>query len=310
MNLSTNWGAGDGETYTVRVGDRDLKVLTQSGAAIGFIVKSGNINLDNVTVRRTTIGADISSYYEKDEINTVTGTKHAVSLYAKDVLIENSWANDILCYGFGRIELDSSYCGVCSGSAIHIDSLPSKTTNPELHVTNGTVLENWVTGGETWFTVYKMNTLAPQLMGMVNQGVMDNTANQMQAYKTENGLNKVNLVLIVKDGHGTGNDGWTDGKDDVGYPTAIVTGVNELSEVAGDAANHITEQDVMNYVSNNAHRIDGVNVTQATLIEEAKAVLGLAYVKSNAKFVKFDTKAAGMTVSAYIEGLIGIHPVA
>lgn len=301
MNLATNWGAGDGETYTVTIKGEERKVLTQSGAAIGIMTKSGNVHLDNVTMRRCTIGVAINSWYEKAEVNTFTGTRHAASLKAKDVTIEDSWANDLLSYGFGRMELDSCYMGRCSGSAIHVDSLPSLTTNPELHLTNGTVLENWINGNETWFNVYGMNYLAAKMTGMVNSEVMKNTDNKMQAYKADDGLNKVNLAILVKDGYGGGNDVWVQGtKDDVGYPTVTVTGISELSAIMTEA--------ITNYVYANIDRVQNGSISLDNLKLEGAVAVGIPTAVANAQYVKFDATSAGLTGASYIEGYIGVYP--
>lgn len=306
MNLSTNWGQNDGETYTVEVDGKKVKVLTMSGAAVGVTVKAGTLEMDNVTVRRTVIAVHVSPWTERTELNPVTNSYHSAYLKAKDVIFDSNWANGLYMYGFAKVDLDSSYIGVSSGPCIHIDARPSKITEPELNLTNGTILKNLISGSETWFKVYGFDGLAQQLTGMVNDGVKAATNNALQAFVKDNDLDKINLMLLIKSAGGEENLWDSNGK--YSYPTAIVTGMNHLAEVHADAPNHITQDDVTKFISENQDMLVGMGMTsQEQMIEYASQYLGLEFIKANAKSVTFDTTAAGMTGGNLITGYAGVY---
>lgn len=306
MNLSTNWGQNDGETYTVEIDGKKVKVLTMSGAALGVMVKAGTVEMDNVTIRRTTIAANVTPWYERTKLNPVTNSFHSAYVKAKDVILENSWANGLYLYGFAKADLNSSYVGTASGPCVHIDARPSKTTEPELNLTNGTILKNLIAGSETWFKVYGFDGLAQQLTGMVNDGVKSATNNALQAFVKDNDLDKINLMLLIKSAGGEENLWDSNGK--YGYPTAIVTGMNHLAEVNADAPNHITQDDVMKFISENQDMLVGMGMTsQEQMIGFASQYLGLEFIKANAKSVMFDTSAAGMTGGNLITGYAGVY---
>lgn len=263
MTLSTNWGQNDGETYTINVNGNAHKVLTMSGAAIGIQARQANVSLDNVTVRRCVLGVNAYGVIPRSNTNPVTNSGHSVSMGFKDCLVENCWANDIYMYGFGKITLDSCSLGVCSGSAIHVDALPSPiAVTPEVHLINGTTVENWVTGGETWFNVYNMTGVVQPLKSQTEQGVASATSNYLTILKNKDDAQYFNFVFLMK---GTPNTtDWADGKDDVGKATVIVEGENSLEELNGQA-----EAVGNQYFMDNMGRIDGVNVTQESLMAEA-----------------------------------------
>ncbi len=260
MNLATNWGANDGETHTVTLNGQEKKVLTMSGAALGLQVRCANVNLDNVTIRRCTIGISTTSYDPRSDINPVSNSGHPINLYLKDCLIEGHWANDVYMYGFARATFDSCFFGVASGAAIHVDSIPSPiAVNPEVYFTNDTKVENWVAGSETWFTVYGMSTLVPSLKGSTEQAVSNATGGAATVLKND-GSQLFNFVFLMK---GTPEQTeWLE--DDMGKATVTVQGLNSLQEWAEQAV-AVGQQ----YANDNIQRVLNGEITEAQLMAEA-----------------------------------------
>ena len=273
MTLSTNWGANDGETYTVTVNNSAKKVLTMSGAVLGLQARCANMKLDNVTIRRCAVGISTTSYDPRKDNNPVTDTGHPVSLDLKDCLLENHWANNVYMYGFTHATFDSCYVGVASGAAIHVDAIASPDpVNPEVHFTNGTKVENWVAGSETWFTVYQMNLLVPELKAGTeievtknSGGIYDenNPSNNRPGYLTvlkNDGSQLFNFAFLMK---GTPDaEDWINGNDDVGKATVTVTGFNELQEL-------FTEK-VTEYVNDNIDRVYSGSISLDALKAEGQ----------------------------------------
>ena len=263
MTLSTNWGANEGETYTVNAGGKARRVLTMSGAALGVQVRCANADFDNVTIRRCTVGVNSTSFEPRSDINPETNTGHPIALYLKDCLLENHWANNVYMYGFTKITFDSCYVGVASGAAIHVDALASPiAVNPEVYFTNGTKVENWVAGSETWFNVYKMNTLVPTLKAGTESEVSNKTGGALTILKND-GSQLFNFMFLMK-GTPEATD-WTDGKDDVGKATVTVTGLNELNEL-------FTEK-VTEYVTQNIDRVSNGSISLDALKAEGQLVV-------------------------------------
>lgn len=214
--------------YTIN----DKKALIMSGSFIGLSVRSGNLYMDNVTARRCLFGVAIYGVNPKKTTNNETNSLHASSVYAKDCIFENSWANNVYTWGFGKVTLDSSFVGASSGAAIHFDSLASATpVNCALDMLNGTKVENWVLGTETWFDVYNVSVIVPDLKTLVQAAVAGYSGNTRTIIKngTDNPTDQyVNFILLMKSPGD--NSEWK--TDDIGHGSVDVNmGVFDTSKV-------------------------------------------------------------------------------
>ncbi len=220
--------------YTIN----DKKALIMSGSFIGVSVRSGNLYMDNVTARRCLFGVAIYGVNPKKTTNNETNSLHASSVYAKDCIFENSWANNVYTWGFGKVTLDSSFVGASSGAAIHFDSLASATpVNCALDMLNGTKVENWVLGTETWFDVYNVSAIVPTLKTEVEGVVSQYSGAKRTIIKngTDNPTDQyVNFILLMKSPGD--NSEWV--TDDIGHGSVDVNmAMFDLVKAQTDPAN-------------------------------------------------------------------------
>lgn len=181
-------------------GSKDLYV--NSGAIIGIQIGSGNMNLDNVTARR---GAFSMNAYAKTVKTLGDGTQtNNVNVYAKDCNFSNSWSNNIYTIGFPVITLDNCYIGLANGSALHHDVRSNPNgVETEVNFVNGTVIDNWVTGEEAWFTIYGVAFVMPSFKSGVNMAVEGYSGGTQTILKGDTSDTRVNFAIIAQQ---TGDD--------------------------------------------------------------------------------------------------------
>ena len=241
MGENVNYGQNDGETYKITIGGNTYNMLTMGGAAIGVQARYANVVLDNVTIRRCVLGMNVYSTYARETVNTaaqmhgVENSHHGSTVYVKDGLLEQCWANNVYMWGQCIITLDSTTVGVCSGAGIHVDSLPAKGVNSKLIFKNGTTVTNLLEGEETWFKAYNMAPLAKSLKSKVGDGVAYATKEmakvgladrQYSVLTKEEGSTKekMNIAILIKSGGSATGTMWQQ-NDDEGYPLVEIEGL-------------------------------------------------------------------------------------
>ena len=195
------------------------EALKYGGACIGTHVRNANLVMDNVTTRNCAFAANAYGYV--DEING-TNTQSVV-MRLVDCTFQNSWSNSIYVWGPCKIDIQSSFIGHAGGASIHFDSRPNKgTAECELVLDAETQIENWVSGSETWFTLYNAKTTVTELKTMINSGVVQGSAsavsngipeaNDRTILKMENGKELVNFAILMKSVGEESNWPYEDGK--------------------------------------------------------------------------------------------------
>jgi hypothetical protein len=195
-------------------------------------------------------------------------------------------------WGFGLITLDSTQIGICSGAAIHIDSLPtsskSHNVNSKMIFKNDVRVENLLSGDETWFNAYNMSPVAKQMKSTVHEtGVKPATTamasygmlpNSYDAVKMNGNISMMNFALLVKAGGGSTDTEWLN-EDKDGKPTVEVEGWSYL--------------DLTNIQPTGLPNLVGVG--------EDRTI----------NYTKFDASAMpGFTGANHMEGYLGLFPAA
>jgi hypothetical protein len=209
------------------------KVLTYSGSAIGIQIGSGTLNLDNVTSR---YGSFSLNAYARTPRHLGEGNyTYQVIVNAKDCNFGNAWANTLYTSGFAQMNLDGCYVGAANGAAIHFDSLGHPSSVECTLSLNDTVIDNWVTGEETWFTVYG----ATQAVGAVKSDLNGAVALLSGGARTVVKGDKINFAILMK----TCEEAWNDGQDDDGQGSLLFNfpifnvGAVQMGDYTQDATN-------------------------------------------------------------------------
>ena len=167
---------GDPDAETVVFND-NKPLLTGSQSYNGVVVRHGYLTMDNSRVDHTNVAVQLWGY---DDIGPKLGSNDKYSpgdpskLYTKATLsniqIDVTFAQSV--YGWGQVGIDvsSSYIGQSSGAAFHISDSPVVKDNEYagyLRLSEDTVINNFVTGGDAWFVAFGKAPLAVELkMGL------------------------------------------------------------------------------------------------------------------------------------------------
>ena len=204
---------------------------------------------------------------------------HSIIVNAKDCNFGNAWANTLYSSGFVKITLDSCYVGIANGAAVHFDA--QACTQPgleaELHLVNGTEIDNWVVGTETWFDVYGAAPVVGPLKDGLEQFVRGYSGNTRKIKGTRpNGDSTLNFAILVK----TIGDQWTETYDDVGHGQLILT-VDGSSEFF-----------TANLIPENSANAQGspIGVEYAKIPVPGGAIPGLKYMEGYIQIVDADAE--------------------
>ena len=190
LNIINNGDMDAAKGYTWN----ERTVLENSGAAIGVEIGSGYLNMNNVTSRLGSFGVLISTGG-----TPVYDNRHTAIITATDCKLEKNWANNAYINGFVSATFDSCYIGVANGAAIHFDVKPSpKAIDGEINLTNGTDIQNWVTGQEAWFKAQGATAAVPMIKDMVEPGVQAATQGTKSIMKTVGGEEKTNFAIVMR----------------------------------------------------------------------------------------------------------------
>ena len=218
LNVYGNGDMDAGVYYEIESGS--LKALKYSGAAICLQVNGGNMTMNNVTARYGSFAILMFSNAQLPE--------HQVFINAVDCKFDKSWANNLYANGFADITFDNCYVGQANGASIHWDVQASAyTEDSALHLKGDTVVENWVTGQEAWFT----GQGATAAIGLIKEMLNPNLANfGKTVVKKEGNAEKVNFAIIMRMGGSTSD--WTgDGNPEL----ADKHGSQWMQDVGADA---------------------------------------------------------------------------
>ena len=218
LNVYGNGDMDAGVYYEIESGS--LKALKYSGAAICLQVNGGNMTMNNVTAR---YGSFAMLTYSNAQL-----PEHQVFINAVDCKFDKSWANNLYANGFADITFDNCYVGQANGASIHWDVQASAyTEDSALHLKGDTVVENWVTGQEAWFT----GQGATAAIGLIKEMLNPNLASfGKTVVKKEGNAEKVNFAIIMRMGGSTSD--WTgDGNPEL----ADKHGSQWMQDVGADA---------------------------------------------------------------------------
>ncbi len=195
-------GNFDGDsTETIPVTGEQYQLIAGSMSFDGFVVRSGYLNLNNVTMVgmhkaiHSTGFANAPYDGENDLKAAYTPARLETKVILTDVKITESFANALFAWGQVQAELYNCEFARCSGPAIVFsDTDITKTAydagyGSKLTFGVGTTVENYVSGTEAWFQAYGV---AGQV-GKMEQ-VIDSQLGGAATSK-KNGL--FNLVLAV-----------------------------------------------------------------------------------------------------------------
>lgn len=185
------------------------KVLRDSASYSGFYVESSKVTLNNVVMSNFHHGVRMDGAmkdYSRDKNNYVCYMPNNAEIETNYTKITDVYANAIYSWEGREIRTYNSYFGYCSGPAIHMGNEGSPT-DPTIVVDKHTVFDNYLTGSEAWFVIFKQETLAAQLKSLL-QGAM----NTMGAgvLKTIDGIEYVNFTVVYEPCTALGEDesGW------------------------------------------------------------------------------------------------------
>ena len=170
----------------------------------GFVVRSGYLNLNNVTMLHmhkaihSTGFADAPYDGEGDLKAACTPARLETKVILTDVKITDSFANALFAWGQVQAELYNCEFGQCSGPAIVFsDTDITAAANAagcgsKLTFGAGTTVENYVTGLEAWFQAYGVAGDVGKMEELINGSL---AAGGLPAVSKKDGL--FNLVLAV-----------------------------------------------------------------------------------------------------------------
>ena len=178
------------------LGDGGNPLLKMSAAYLGIVCRGGTVNLENVTVTKTSIGIFTDGQVDGYTGNTAYAynkDKHAVVMNMNNCRVFDSWANDVYGYHLTQFNLTNCKFGATSGgAAIAFDDVPVpssvSTLQTELNMDAYTAqnIVNWVTGQEAWFVAYGHSDTAIGVKTNINDSVkdfgltdLDSTGNRM-----------------------------------------------------------------------------------------------------------------------------------
>ena len=169
----------------------------------GFVVRSGYLNLNNVTMLHmhkaihSTGFADAPYDGEGDLKAAYTPARLETKVILTDVKITDSFANALFAWGQVQAELYNCEIGQCSGPAIVFSDTDITTDasaagcGSKLTFGAGTTVENYVTGLEAWFQAYGVAGDVGKMEELIN----GSPAGGLPAVSKKDGL--FNLVLAV-----------------------------------------------------------------------------------------------------------------
>ncbi len=167
----------------------------------GFVVRSGHLNLNNVTMVGMhkaihSTGFSLEPYDgEGDQKAAYTPSRLETNVILTDVKITDSFSNAFFAWGQVQAELNNCEIGQCSGPAIvfsDTDITAAANTagcGSKLTFGAGTTVENYVTGAEAWFQAYGVSGDVGKMEQFID------TALGGKAMSKKNGY--FNLVLAV-----------------------------------------------------------------------------------------------------------------
>lgn len=207
---------------TEKYNEKDLLVF--SGTYHGIVCRGGTVNINNTTITKTNV-----AIFADAGVSVSDASQQAVQFNLNYAKLTYSWSNQAYAYRHTKIDVKNSYVGSCGGAAFHFDDIaqPASTTTMSsvLNIDKATKVENYIMGTETWFVSRGMGELALTVKGGVEKGLKDATTGyklmgmplpDTTIVKKESGLEKMNLILIVRSVNSEVGD-WTEDAQKIPY---------------------------------------------------------------------------------------------
>ncbi len=195
-----------------------LDIYKMSGSFNGVRIENcGNLELDNCTIKNTLI-AVYGSPYSGQSVYYNGAYVTAIEIDLSYVLLDNSWANSVYCYGNSELSLNSCRLLTSSGAAVHFEDHfdPNYTGVNTINIDAATEISNYVTGEEAWFVAYGMNAMIPQLKTSLQEAaqLITNTASggsiTKGIIKDIDGSEYFNFSVFTRSAGGESSDWATD----------------------------------------------------------------------------------------------------
>lgn len=226
LYISGNYTKASDALQTIDNSGNDL--LKMSAAYLGVVCRGGTVNLDNVTVTKTSIGiftdGDIDGFTGDPSV-PFNADKHAVVINMDNCWVYDSWANDIYGYYLTQFNLTGCELGYTSGgAAIAIDDKPAPyavaalETEINMDYHTASHIQNWVTGDEAWFRAYGQSATATQLKNGIHGNVTAFGMTDLDSTGT-----KMNFAIFARSGgsgNGYANSDWA--ADPQGQPSVKI----------------------------------------------------------------------------------------
>lgn len=124
------------------------KTTANSGSYIAYKACFATLKLDNV----------IAAYCNDSHVNAYQAISdfNYVNFYA-------NWGSGIYSWAPGRISIKNSVIKNCGSAALYFDDADAEMSgshDPVLELDDATVIDNYVSGSESWFVAYSMGTIA------------------------------------------------------------------------------------------------------------------------------------------------------
>jgi uncharacterized repeat protein (TIGR02543 family) len=192
-----------------------------SGSMNGIMTRGGTTTVTNSNIKDTLIAmfnADQSTYKQYDDVNSADdivydNVTNGIDLQEQGVIlnvyscqVDHSWGNSVYAFGAVDVNLYDSKIGSSGGAAVHFDDKACSNTAVKNFTLENTIVDNYVTGEESWFDAYGMTSYATQIKSLLNTNVNSLTGNTLGVVETIDGSQCINFVMFSQSGSGDTSD--------------------------------------------------------------------------------------------------------
>ncbi|MEG1710706.1 MAG: bacterial Ig-like domain-containing protein [Clostridia bacterium] len=167
---------GNTETPRGDANDEEIykTIIANSGSYAGVRSNDGDVEINNGIIRFTCIGFYLVSEGLEGKLN--------------ECLIEESWANNVYGYGSANLTLNKSHINNAGGSGVWLEDNNYKwgeVYDANITIDNETVINNFVSGTEAWFTTNGMAAFVGNVKLMLDTNVKQLSMGQRTIIKKE-----------------------------------------------------------------------------------------------------------------------------
>ena len=168
------------------------ELLTNSGSYSAIRTSYNDVTTNNCILKNSCIGMFV--------------TGGGTDIYAVNTKIYESWANLIYSYSGNIVSLTNCQLKNAGGSAVWIednDASDYELYNPTFIMDNNTIIDNFVSGSEAWFTAYNMASFVATAKANMESGISSygKTILKTKDYQDDEGnivsVEKFNFTVVI-----------------------------------------------------------------------------------------------------------------